>query len=461
MTTEVKEIDTAKVVVQKEGSNDNDDANVATIRTFSLSTNGVTVHVSNVGASITKIRIPNFANEKGDNDDDEDDVVLGYKSAVDMYTSRNPPYLGVIVGRVANRIAKGRFSLEEEEEEDHGGTAEYNLATNNGPNHLHGGDDGFSHRIWDAEVVVADSNGDSPSIQLTLVSQDGDQGYPGSVEVQVTYSLVAATKDPKKGATLTVDMTGRLLEDCDHKAKTSPLSLANHTYFNLAGHSHGAGILDHRLTMPCDAYTPVDSTSIPTRHVRSLDQDAIMDWRSPGRILREALMDFGTEKAGLSEEQVQQHLQMSRCSPDGLAKAGYKCSNPNEPYGFDHNYVVLRKKKDASTSSAADDAEDGSLLNLVGTLEHKGSARRLSVRTDAPGVQLYTANWLDGSHSEISKDGAAYGQWQGLCLETQTYPDGILPNEKDHPDFAKGKCFILRPEGPEYKHRVEYSFESM
>lgn len=387
----------------------------ATIRSFSMSTNGVTVEVSNVGASIIKILVPNFASDRGF----VDDVVLGYNSALDMFTSRNSPYMAVIVGRVANRIAKGRFSVD---------GIDYVVCTNNGPNHLHGGEDGFSHRIWDAQIVAGSA------VQFILVSDDGDQGYPGKVEVKATYSLVAK---PGKGATLKLEMEGKLLD-----GKASPINLAQHTYFNLAGHNHEAGILDHKLTMPCDSYTPVDPTSIPTREVRSLNDDSAMDWRS-GRIVRDALMDFGTQKAGLSHSEVQSHFALSRCAPD-LAKSGADCSNPNEPYGFDHNYVVNKSE---------------SMLNVAGVVEHADSGRRLTVMTDAPGVQLYTANWLDGSNHSVSKDGAVYGQWQGLCLETQTYPDGIIKADETNPAFSQGKCFILRKGGPDYTHRVEYHFD--
>jgi galactose mutarotase-like enzyme len=130
------------------------------------------------------------------------------------------------------------------------------------------------------------------------------------MEVQVM--LVAATKGLKKSAALRVDMTGRLIEDCDHKIKTTPLNLANHTYFNLAGHSHGAGILGHQLTIQCQAYTPVDSTLIPTQQVwstGSVSGSRRQHWLEVTR------MDplWGPDglwnpKAGLSKEQVQQHF---------------------------------------------------------------------------------------------------------------------------------------------------------
>jgi len=392
------------------------------IRCFSLSANGVTASVCSVGASITNLFVPNFA----DPSKEPNDVVLGYKSPADLYLSKNPPYLCVVVGRFANRIAKGRFSLNNET---------YQLAINNPPNHLHGGNEGFSHKIWDAEMV---ENG----VKFTLESQDGDQDYPGTIKAEATYSLVP--KD--SGAALCLQMEAKLLDD----KKASPISLAQHSYFNLSSHDAAAGILDHRLTMPsCKAYTPVDSTSIPTREVRSLDTDAVMDWRQ-GRNVGDALATFG-KQTGLSEDEVAMHLQAAtpRCAPDNLALAGGQGSNPGEPYGFDHNYVI--DKKGAET--------DG--LAVAGIVEHAETSRRMKVLTSAPGVQLYTANYLDGSNAEISKNGTAYPQWQALCLETQTFPDGIRPDDDPSSEFSKGKCFILQPGGESYQHRVEYIFESM
>eukprot|EP00547_Thalassionema_nitzschioides_P009088 CAMPEP_0194226326 /NCGR_PEP_ID=MMETSP0156-20130528/41631_1 /TAXON_ID=33649 /ORGANISM="Thalassionema nitzschioides, Strain L26-B" /LENGTH=417 /DNA_ID=CAMNT_0038958649 /DNA_START=53 /DNA_END=1303 /DNA_ORIENTATION=+ len=412
---EIKLVDTQEVFVGKNQEK-------IEIQTFSLSLNGLTVHVSNVGASVTKLLVPNFSGSSHK----VDDVVLGYKSPLDIYKCRNPPYLAVIVGRVANRISRGRFALDGQD---------YILDTNNGPNHLHGGQDGFSHRVWKAKQV-------KNRVEFTLFSPDGDQGYPGSVQVKAVYSLVPPSNG-SKGATLTLHMEGKLMSE----ETPSPLNLANHSYFNLAGHDNPAGILEHSLTMACEAYTPVDSTYIPTRDVKSLDEDSVMDWRKQ-RAIKDALVDYGTSKAGLSQEEVQKHFELSRCAPN-LAVAGKNCQNPHEPYGFDHNYVIHHPK-----------SKDSQEISLVGILDHALSGRRLMVFTDAPGVQLYTGNWLDGSNSDVLKDGATYGQWQGLCLETQSYPDAIISGESKE-SFYKGKCCVLRPGGPDYKHSVEYHFVSI
>lgn len=400
-----------------------------TLKCFSLSCNGVVVKLCSIGASITNLHVPNFKDvSKG-----ADDIVLGYKSPAELYESKNGPYLCVVVGRVANRIAKGVLSI---------GGQTYELATNNAPNHLHGGDEGFNNKNWDADIVnvpASQSYPETKGVRFTLTSKHLDQGYPGTVEATATYTLL-----PKgdSGATLCLQMTGKLLDD-----ETTPFALAQHSYFNLSRHNDPNGVLDHRLTMPSTGYTPVDSTLIPTREVISMDKDSSMDWRS-GRVVRTALKDYGIAKANLQESDIDKHFGASRCLPD-IAKAGTDSLNPGEPYGFDHNYVVNK------------DTVDETGLSLAGTVEHADTKRRMTVRTDAPGVQLYTANYLDGSGADIFKDSTAYPQWQALCLETQTFPDSVQVNEQETPDFAAGKCHVLSPGGPEYSHRVEYSFEPL
>jgi aldose 1-epimerase len=165
----------------------------------------------------------------------------------------------------------------------------------------------------------------------------------------------------------------------------------------------------------------VDNVSIPTREARSLNDDPVMDWRQECTF-RDALAEYGVAKAANSD-------------------------TPDAQYGYDHNYVLRRDNTD----------EKG--LNVVGTLEHLSSGRRFTVRTDAPGVQLYTANYIDGGasavpSSKVCKNAAIYGQWQGVCLETQHYPDSLPHGDDGEVDkfqeFAAGKCIILRPEEPDY-----------
>lgn len=228
-----------------------------------------------------------------------------------MHQSKNPVYFSSIVGRVANRIAKGELSL--------GGTT-HKLEINDPPNHLHGGgiSGGFSHRMWDGEIVPI---GGGQGVRFSLVSEDGDQGFPGGVQVAATYSLRPSLSS--SGVVLRLEMEARLVGD-----KPSPINLAQHSYFNLSGHRSPSGILDHTLRLCADAYTPVDETSIPTREVQSLNDDAVMDWRA-GRNFRDALHRYGHEKMGLSADAVRRDLD-NRAPSVG-------------PYGFDHNYVVRRQ----------------------------------------------------------------------------------------------------------------------
>jgi aldose 1-epimerase len=407
-------------------------SNPKSIRSFSLSLNGVSVELCSVGGAITKILLPNAATGG------TDDVALGYKSPLEMHSSGNPPFLGVIVGRVANRIAKGQFCLDNEQYDK--------LAINNPPNHLHGGNQGFSRCIWDIDVVdVPVDNGTTKGVCCTLVSADGDEGYPGTVAVSATYTLL---QYDDRSVTLRLQMKAQLKDD-----KPTPINLAQHTYFNLGGHANPRGILEHRVTLACEYYTPNDATSIPTRAVAAVKDDPAMDLTA-GKLMKDAIQDFATSKAGLTVNETAQHIHAtSRVGPN-VAKSGNQCLTPGQPYGFDHNYVV-------SCNTTSDDGT----LHLVGIIEHEPSKRRVTVSTNAPGIQLYTGNFLDGVHPapNICKDGAMYGQWQGMCLETQHFPDSILSPEEEvkFPEFAKGKCPILRPGGDDYEHTVEYRFDQM
>jgi len=420
------------------------------IRQFSLKLKGVTVEVCSIGASITKILLPNTTKK----DVEYDDIVLGYKSPLGMYQSGNPPFFGVIVGRVANRIQKGQFLLND---------TEYKLAINNDPNHLHGGHQGFGTKIWNMTIM-------EDGVRCTLESPDGDQGYPGAVFVTVDYTLKANNHDSSgNGVSLFVRMKAHLKEG---ETVSTPINLAQHSYFNLSKHNDPRGILDHRLWLACEHYTPTDATSLPTRQVVAVKDDVAMDL-SQGKLMSEALQQFAVLKAGLEQDEAEKHTNVeSRCG-DEVAKSGANCPTPGEPYGFDHNYLVSSDGEPCGfnhnylvSSDNNNNSGNAEGLNLVATMEHETSKRRMKVYTNAPGVQVYTGNYLDGvtPAPKICKEGYAYGQWQGMCLETQHFPDSILTPEEEEqfPDFAKGKCIILRPgESSEYQHTVQYSFESL
>ena len=192
--------------------------------------NGMKVKITNYGGIITEIHVP-------DRDGKFADVVLGHdnlKSYLDGH-----PYFGAITGRVANRIAKGKFTLDGKE---------YTLATNNGPNALHGGKQGFDKRVWAA--TIDKTVGDQPLLVLSRTSEDGEEGYPGALGIGVVYSLTNENELRINYAVEAVD-------------KATPVNLTNHSYFNLKGHGQG-DILDHEIEIMADKYTPADATLIPT-----------------------------------------------------------------------------------------------------------------------------------------------------------------------------------------------------
>ena len=201
------------------------------IQLFSLKNkNGLAVKVTNYGAIITSISVPDRNGNFGD-------IALGYNDVSDYINAVDKPYFGAIVGRYGNRIAGGKFSVDGKE---------YTVATNNGPNHLHGGIIGFDKVVWDAKPV---SGSDWRGVELAYHAKDGEEGYPGNLKMTVTYKL---HDDNRLG----VDY----LATTD---KATPVNLTQHTYFNLKGEGEGT-ILDHELMLNASKYTPVDKTLIPT-----------------------------------------------------------------------------------------------------------------------------------------------------------------------------------------------------
>ena len=198
--------------------------------------NGVEVSITNFGGAITSIKAPDrngvFA-----------DVALGYDT-LDEYV-RNPRYLGALIGRYANRIARGKFSLN---------GVEYQLAQNNGANHLHGGNKGFDKRVWNAAETES-------GLRLEYFSKDGEENYPGNLNVTVTYSLN--------------DQNELRIEYHATTDKDTIVNLTNHAYFNLAG---SGGILDHELTLNADSFVPVSEDLIPTGEIKAVEGTP-MDFR--------------------------------------------------------------------------------------------------------------------------------------------------------------------------------------
>jgi aldose 1-epimerase len=237
--------------------------------------NGVVAKITNYGGIVTELHVPDKAGTTAD-------VVLGFDDLKGYLGSH--PFFGALVGRVANRVAKGKFTLDGKE---------YSLFVNNGPNALHGGKKGFDKRVWQAAPVSG--AGGAPALRLTYHSADGEEGYPGNLDATVTY-------------TLTDDNDLRI----DYEAtadKATPVNLTNHSYFNLAGQGKGT-ILDHVMMIAADQYTPVDDTLIPTGELKSV-KGTPMDFTTPTPI-------------GARIQQL-----------------------GGKPVGYDHNYVLRPNAKPA------------------------------------------------------------------------------------------------------------------
>ena len=338
----------------------------ASVEEFTLTNaHGIEVRAITYGAIITVIRTPDRSGKLAD-------IVFGFDS-LQGYLAQSP-YFGAIVGRFANRIARGQFSLD---------GVTYHLATNNGPNSLHGGLRGFDKVLWTAEPVQSDSGA---GVVFHYLSPNGEEGYPGNVDVRVTYMLTPRDE-------LVVDYTATT-------DKATPLNLSQHSYWNLHGDGKG-NILDHVLTLDASAYTPVDSTLIPTGQIAAV-AGTPFDFRSPTAI-------------GARIEQPNKQLRFGK--------------------GYDHNWVLDRP------------AGGGTALVRAARLVDSTSGRTLEISTSEPGIQFYSGNFLDGTIT--GKHGVVYGHRAALCLETQHFPDS--PN---HPNFPST---ILRP-GETFRSRTVFVF---
>jgi len=323
---------------------------------------GIEATISNFGGRLVTLKVPdrngNFA-----------DIVLGYDS-LEPYTKPNP-FFGTLVGRYANRIANGEFTLNGKK---------YTLLKNNGPNSLHGGGQGFDKKAWQAEISQ-----DGQSLKLTYFSKDGEEGYPGNLTSVVTYSL-------GNDNTLSIDYAATT--DAD-----TVLNLTNHSYFNLAGHGNGK-ILDHQLMINADKFTPVNQNLIPTGELKSVEGTPF-DFRQATAI--GARID----------------------SPDQQMQYGK---------GYDHNFVVNRSSDSPS---------------LAARITEPQSGRVMEVLTTQPGMQLYTANHIEG---EIKgKGGAIYHFRSAYCFETQHFPD--TPNQPSFPTAT------LKP-GEKYHQITQFRFST-
>ena len=273
---------------------------------------GMELRVATLGGIISALRVP-------DRDGAFDDVVLGH-DAITGYQP-NPTFFGCLIGRYANRIAAGRFTLD-------GATS--TLARNNGPNHLHGGNKGWDQAVWRAEPFERAA---AVGLVLRHSSADGDEGYPGTVTAQVTYTLTDRNE-------LRVDYQAT-------SDRATVINLTQHSYFNLAG-SRANDILGHELTLNAEAFTPVDEVLIPTGEIVPVDGTPF-DFRTPTPI-----------GARINQSEVQ--LQRGR--------------------GYDHNFVLSRQ---------------GDAPSLAARVHEPLTGRTLEITTTEPGIQFYSGNFLDGT----------------------------------------------------------------
>ena len=278
----------------------------------------------------------------------------------------NGSYLGAVVGRNANRIGKGRFVLN---------GVEYQLDQNNGGNNLHSGLDFQSFRIWKVKAIEGNA------ITFSIHSPDGDQGFPGALDLDVTYTL---TDDNA----VRIDYYGIPQAD-------TIINYTNHSYFNLNGHASGP-ILKHTVWMDADYYTPTAADSVPTGEIAPVEGTP-MDFRTKKEVGRDIGQEFQALIFG---------------------------------NGYDHNWCLNNNGK----------------LAKVAELTADVTGLTLEVYTDLPGVQIYTANFVN---NELGKGGVVYNQRHGICFETQYYPD--TPN---HPNFPSSICRA----GEVYRTTTVYKF---
>lgn len=303
---------------------------------FTLQNNsGAEVCITNYGGRIVSLSVP-------DREGQLQDVVLGFDN-IQEYVAQ-PSSFGATIGRFANRIAYGKFLLD-------GDTVSLDL--NNGKHTIHGGAAGWRNQVFDAEQT-ADS-----LLVLRYVSEDGEAGFPGEVQVKVTFSL-------SDDNALKIDYSAET-------DKKTVINMTNHSFFNLSGNPETT-ILDHVLLVNADAYTPLNEELITTGELEEVASTPF-DFTNPISV-----------KAALQRDSLHPQLQLA--------------------HGFDHNYVLRSQ---------------GELGALAGEVYSPSTGISLAVYTTEPGLQVYTGNMLDGSRT--GKRGIAYHKQTGICLEPQHYPD--------------------------------------
>jgi aldose 1-epimerase len=326
-----------------------DTADGQTTGLYFLHNGNLTAAITNYGARVVSLIVP-------DKNGVPTDVVLGYDS-IGKYLHQPNTYFGAIVGRYGNRIGKAKFKLNGKE---------YTLFKNNGPNTLHGGLKGFDAVVWNARKL------DTSTLRLTYLSKDGEEGYPGNLQVTVTYTL---------------DSNGLRIDYGATTDKATVLNLTNHSYFNLNG--QGSGTIDnHTLQLNAAMYTPVDSTLIPTGKIEPV-AGTPFDFTKP--------IAIGARVNDTANQQI---------------KFGH---------GYDHNFAL------AVVKAGPPNGYGERAPAAIATGDQSGIV--MTVYTDQPGIQFYGGNFLTGTNP--LKAGKTDGHRTAFCLETQHYPNS--PNEPSFP----------------------------
>lgn len=304
---------------------------------FSLGAdNGFRVVLSTLGAGVVSMVVPDGNGEMAD-------VVIGYQDAASY--CHDDPNAGKMLGRYANRIARGVFALD---------GVTYHLDCNCGPNALHGGREGFANKIWQGRAVADNA------VEFTLVSPDGDEGYPGQLTVAVRYTLLAPCE-------LQIDIAATT-------DKPTVLNLSNHCYFNLDGHNSGS-VLDHELRLNASHFLATDDSLAPTGELPAVEGTP-MDFTSAKTLGRDIRADFTPLRYGK---------------------------------GYDHCWTV-------------DGWKPGKLQTVAVLSSPRSRGRVLEIESTMPAVQVYTGNWLTCS-SPKGKDGATYSDYDAVAIECQGFPD--------------------------------------
>jgi aldose 1-epimerase len=306
----------------------------------------VSVEILNLGGIIRRWLIPKNINQ-------HTDIVLGFDTVNDYLADDS--YLGASVGRYANRINQGKFSL---------AGNDYQTDINLGDNCLHGGSQGFNSKVWQSTVLSKDDN---PSIMLQLTSPNGDQGFPGKISVKLIYTLTEHNR--------------LKIEYFAATEQTTVFNPTNHSYFNLSGHNSGS-VAAHQIQLFASHFTPTDQHAIPTGEIAEVNHTPF-DFR---------------QLTTISQSLRSNHQQIEFGN------------------GLDHNLCL-----DAYTPQSKD-------ATYAGKASTKTDAINLHIYTNMPGIQVFTANHFD---NKKGKDGTLYQAHQGVCFETQFYPD--TPNQPHFP----------------------------